>query len=126
MEIIDPNIHYPLAVGTPQERSIPLKSESTLGKEYDQTFAVLVQLYDAGTRHPAGAGQCAMIRAIWILWCYASHDITAARKLADERHEQSIAASDKLHSELESLRAEVAELRGRVDYVEDEVSAGDT
>ena len=110
MEIIDPNIHYPLAVGTPQERSIPLKSESTLGKEYDQTFAILVQLYDAGSRHPSGGPQCAMIRAIWILWCYSSHDIAAIRKLADERHEQSIKDIDKLRSELASLRAEVAQL----------------
>ena len=89
VEIIDPNVYFKLAEGSPHERSIPMLAESTLSKEYDLVFDLLRQLYEAAEGIPAGIPQRGMIRGIWILWCYAAHDISELRKQIDQHREPS-------------------------------------
>ncbi len=119
VEIIDPNIYFKLAEGSSHERSIPMLTGITLGKEYDLVFGLLRELYEAAQGIPAGVPQRGMIRGIWILWCYAAHDISELRNQIDLHRQQAITDSDTLlkglTDEIDKLRAEVATLRGTVE-----------
>lgn len=117
---IDDKTYYKLAEGTPHERFVPpFRRGVELGAEYDTTFSALMHLFQIvqktthGRIHnhvvlgPAGPGQAAqqlsglgtLISAIWILWSYASHDVS------------------RLRAELAETKAELQKLRSDVDHL---------
>lgn len=117
MEIIDPNVYYKLAERTPEERSVPMLSEIRLGQEYDITFEALKLHHQAIReaiaaqvgrpeihRNPIGT----LIQAVWLLWCYTSHDVSALRA-ENARLWNSIG---ELKSEIEALKAARTEPSG--------------
>jgi hypothetical protein len=83
VEVEEKNIVFPLAEGTPDERSVPLDRTTTLGDTWDHTFgalrvhlqAVQQQVGNQIHRHPVGS----LVLAIWTTWSYAAHDIKRLR-----------------------------------------------
>jgi hypothetical protein len=124
---------YPLGVGSSDQRYIPHNKDASLGSDYDKIYKALFELYRAAAFHPQGGPQKVLISAIWLLWCYVSHDLEALRQrviklegsgasLFDQATEQlsqpggiSVGGDGiaQLQTEIKQLREELAELQQR-------------
>lgn len=129
MEVIMKNTEFPLAQGTGDERAVPMKSSMALGNEYDITFAALFKIHKAIAQqtagrihtHPTGLGS--LVQAIWLLWCYTSHDVGALQQQIDELKDENVTDSDERVSDVTELQELVKTLTAKVDDLQQQVGA---
>jgi hypothetical protein len=74
---------FALAAGTDDERALPWNAEAKLGENHDQLFGLLAKMHAHASAqaarqaiHPMQNPAFLMTECLWLVWCYASHDIT--------------------------------------------------
>lgn len=136
--IIDPNTYYTLGSGT-DERAVKRTAKdgktASLGDDFDVSYGSLLQIYDAYMKELLRMGPAAhqlppthplistlaVLRFMWLTWCYTAHDLAALREMIADRgqvdNEASDAVVDGFTDEIDSLRKEVATLRAELDEI---------
>lgn len=109
MPKIEEATQYTLGHGTEHARSIPLPAE--LGKSYDGIFGALDALFKVIVQQTAGRpgsrAEGIILQGIWLVWCYAAHDLDKLRTRLDDEVHMLLQQVDDLNQRLAALEGGV-------------------